>query len=194
MAKFQTFERQCGKNEPSGTLEIGYLTYISELNGAMPLTRKEVVEAALGTPEPGDSMIYDEAWDFTAAPSGEGYWRSFPILINTGSVNNVEEGEIGGKDMTNEALFHVPGNDPVTKEAIESMRAASGCCIFMLPDKQKRYQVVGSIDHPCYFELPEPGGTGGDRVGYPVRAYSMSGAINKEYDAATHGIEITPNA
>lgn len=193
MGKFNTFVRTCGKNEPSGTEEIAYMTYISELNGAMPLTKAQVAIAASNTPAAGDTKIYDEAWDFSAAATGEGYWRSMPILINTGSVGNLEEGEIGGKDMTNQGLFFIPGNDAVVKEAVECLRGASGCCIFMLPDKSGRNQVIGSISHPCYFELPEEGGTGGDRVGYPVRAYSMSGAINLEYDAETHGIDITPN-
>lgn len=192
MAKFATFARECGKNEAPGTLEIGYLTYVSEL-AAMPQTRFDVVTAALGSPVAGDTKILDEPWDFTGAPTGEGFFRSFPILISTGSVENVEEGEIGGKTMMNDANFFIPGNDPVVKEAVERMRGASGCAIIMVPDKNKRYQVVGSIDNPTFFDIAEPGGTGGARVGYAVRAYSDSGAINLEYDAATHGIDLTPN-
>lgn len=191
--KFQTFTRDCGKNEAAGTMEIGYLTYVDELD-AMPQTRYDIAEAATpGSALPGDTKILDEPWAFTGAAAGLGYWRSFPILINTGEVVNVEEGEIGGKTMSNDANYFIPGNDSVVKEAVERQRAGSGCCIIMVPDKQKRYQVVGSIDQPAYFDITEPGGTGGARVGYAVRAYSDAGSINPEYDADTHGIDITPN-
>ena len=192
MGKFATFTRSCGKNEASGTMEKGYLTYTAEL-AAMPDNRFDVVTAASGTPVAGDTKILDQPWDFTGAPTGEGFWRTFPILINTGEVVNVEEGEIGGKTMSNDANFFIPGNGPVEKEAVEALRSGSGCCIIMIPDKQKRYQVVGSIDQPAYFDITEPGGTGGARVGYQIRAYSDAGAINLEYDADTHGIDITPN-
>jgi hypothetical protein len=193
MAKFETFTRPCGKNEAPGTLETGYLTYVSEFD-AMPQTRYAIAEAATpGSALPGDTKILDEPWDFAAAPSGEGYFRTFPILINTGEVTNVEEGEIGGKTMMNEANFFIPGNDSIVKEAVERLRAGSGCCLIMVPDKSKRYQVVGSKDHPAYFDITEPGGTGGARVGYAIRAYSDSGAINLEYDADTHGIDLVAN-
>lgn len=195
MAKFVTLTRQCGKNEPPGTLEIGYLTYISEL-ADFPRTLAAIKLATTPTPlvpAVGDTKILGEAFDFTGAPSGTGYWRTFPILINTGQVMNVEEGEIGGKTMMNDASFFIPGNDAITKEAVECLRSGSGCCVIMIPDKNKRYQVVGNPDAPCYFDIAEPSGTGGERVGYAIRAYADTGAIYPEYDA-TLGIDITPNA
>lgn len=169
------------------------MTYIAELTG-YPMTRAQVANAA--TPNsalPGDTKILDEPFDFSAAPVGEGYWRSFPILINTGIVQNTEEGEIGGKTMMNEGLFFISGNGPVEKESVECLRGASGCGIFMFPDKAGRHQVVGTDESPAYFEITESGGTGGERVGYNVRVYADTGAINLEYDATTHGIDITPN-
>lgn len=169
------------------------MTYNAEY-AATPQTRYDIAEAASpGSAAQGDTKILDEPWDFSAAAAGEGFWRSFPILIGTGEVVNVEEGEIGGKSMTQEANFFIPGNGPVEKEAVERLRAASGCATCMIPDKQKRYQVVGDKENPCYFDITEPGGTGGARVGYQVRAYSDAGKINLEYDADTHGIDITPN-
>lgn len=193
MGKFQTFARECGKNESAGIKELGYMTYNSEL-AAYPLTRAQVVLAASGTPAAGDTKILDEPFDFTGAGSGLGYWRSFPLLINRGSVNNLEEGEIGGKTLMNEGIFFIPGNGSVEKEAVECLRGASGCCTFMFPDKAGRYQVVGNIESPAYFEIVEASGTGGEVVGYACRVFADTGSINLEYDATTHGIDITPEA
>lgn len=192
MGTFQTFVRNCGLNESSGIKEIGRMTYISELSG-FPATRYVVNTLASDPVAVGDKYILDEAWDFSAAAIGLGYWREFPILMNTGSVNNTEEGEVGGKDITNDALFFIPGNSAEVKESVACLRAASGCGIFMFTDKSNRDQVVGSIEFPAYFEIVEASGTGGEKVGYAVRAYSMSGDINMEYDSATHGIDVTPN-
>ena len=193
MGKFKTFDRNCGLNESAGIKEKGYMTYIKEL-ASYPMTRAQVVLAASGVPEPGDTKILDEPFDFTGAASGEGYFRSFPLLINRGSVGNLEEGEIGGKTLMNEAPFFIPGNDAVVKEAVECLRMASGCGIFMFPDKANRHQVIGTIESPAYFELTGVSGTGGDVVGYACRVFADTGAINLEYDADTHGIDITPEA
>lgn len=191
MGKLNTFARECGKNESAGIKEIGYMTYTSEL-ATYPMTRAQVVTAASGVPDAGDTKILDEPFDFTGAASGQGYWRSIPLLINRGSVNNLEEGEIGGKTLTNEGLFFIPGNGPVEKEAVECLRGASGCGIWMFPDKAGRYQVVGTIDSPAYFEITEASGTGGEVVGYACRVFADTGFINLEYDATAHGINITP--
>lgn len=193
MGKLTTFTRNCGQNDSAGIREIGYMTYISEL-AAYPQTRKQVVEAASGTPVAGDSKILDEPFDFTGAGTGLGYWRSIPLLINRGSVMNVEEGEIGGKTLMNEGNFYIPGNDAVVREAVECLRSASGCAIWMFPDKSGRYLVVGTLDSPAYFEITEASGTGGDTVGYACRVFADTGFVYLEYDADTHGIDTTPEA
>lgn len=191
MARVSTFTKPCGQNNAKGTKEIAYVSYTDEI-AAMPQNRFDVVTAALGTPVLGDKKIYDEPWDFSGAPSGQGYWRSFPILINTGQFRNVEEGEIGGKSMMNEFVGFVPGNNSEVRESIDCLRAGSGCMILMVPDKNGVYHVAGSIENPLYVDVNE-GGTGGDRVGYDLRFYADGGFTNMEYDADTHGIDIDAN-
>lgn len=191
MAKLTSFTKACGKNKPKGTKLKCYVTYTGELSG-MPQTREAVVLAASGSPIAGDTKIYDEPWDFSTAPTGEGFWRSFPILINTGQFRNFEEGEEGGKTMMNEIVGFIDDNGPAAREFVDCLRAGNGCIIGMIPDKQGNHHVCGDIENPCYVDVEE-GGTGGDRVGYSIRLYSDSGFTNMQYDADTHGIDITPN-
>lgn len=186
MARIGNLSKPCGVSLAKGTRETLYATYTDELSG-MPATA-----ADNGGTAAGDTKIYDEAWDFTGAPAGQGYWRSAPILINTGQVRNADEGEVGGKTMMNEILGFIPGNDAATREFIDCLRSAAGCGIFMLSDKNGLHHVVGSILNPAYVDITE-GGTGGDRVGYDVRIYADYGATNMQYDADTYAIEITPN-
>jgi len=187
MAKLTTFTKACGKNKPKGTKLKCYLTYTNELN-AMPQTRADIA----ATPVPGDTKIYDEPFDFSSAPTGQGYWRSFPILINTGQFKNTEDGEEGGKTMINEITGSIDDNSAEGREFIDCLRAGNGCLIAMIPDKSGVHHVCGDLENPCYVEIPE-GGTGGDKVGYDFRLYSDTGFTNMQYDAETHGIDITPN-
>jgi hypothetical protein len=192
MADLLTVSRPCGTVEPKGTKTTLYVTVKGELTG-WPQTREEVVLAASGTPAQGDSKILDEAFDFSAAATGKGFWRSAPFLQNTGAVTNRGQGDLGGRSMENEIVGFVPGNNSATKEFIDCLLAYDGCLIGMLLDKSGRCQVAGHPDEPLQVEIQE-GGTGGDRVGYSIRLYCDTGVTNMEYDADTHGIDTTPNA
>lgn len=191
MADLLTLTRVCGTVEPKGTKSILYVTVKGELTG-FPQTREEVVLAAAGTPAQGDSKILDEPFDFSGAPTDYGFWRSAPILLNTGAFTNRGQGDLGGRSMENEIIGFIPGNDSKTKEFIDCLMAYDGCLIGMIPDKAGRYQVGGNLEDPLQVEIQE-GGTGGDRVGYSIRLYCDTGVTNMEYDADTHGIDVTPN-
>lgn len=191
MATLVKLTKQCGTPEPKGTKQLVYVIPISEITG-FPQTREEVVLAASGTPVAGDSKILDEAWDLAAAAVGLGYWRSAPVLVNTGDVNNIQEGEIGGETVTNEINGFIPSNSSATKEFIDCIQSYSGCLIAMIEDKSGRFQVVGNRENPVYVQTPN-GGTGGDRVGFQFRLFSETGFTNMEYDGATHGVDVSPN-
>ena len=87
---------QCGVANPAGTEVDLYYTCSCELN-AWPKTRWEVVTAASGTPAEGDTMILDEPFSFSGAPSGSGYWRKATIIVDTGAITDAVEGEVGGQ-------------------------------------------------------------------------------------------------
>lgn len=168
-----------------------YLTLIPEL-AAWPQTRKAIKEAASQPVLQGDSKILDEPWDFSLAPTDEGYWRVIDILVNTGQLRNTIEGEIGGQGFKQRLDCFIQGNGPEQLEFADCLVINSGCLLPMIADKQSNHHVMGDLENPIYVETGE-GGTGGDRVGFAFTFFADTGFTNFIYDAATHGIDLTPN-
>lgn len=186
MATLKSLTRTCGNPLPTGTKGRLYLIPKAELTG-MPATK-----ADNGGTAAGDGKIYDEPWPMVAT-SGLGYWRIVDILIKTGQLREDGEGEIGFQRIGNRLDFFVVDNGPAQQEGLDTMIAFSGCLIAMVETKAGRYHVVGNIDDPCYVESVSGGATDA-RVGYAYVLYADTGVSSMIYDAATHGIDITPNA
>jgi hypothetical protein len=188
MAVLQSLTRTCGQSIPPGTKLRAYFTLKDELAG-WPETKEE----GGGTAQ-GDSKILDEPFDFTGAPVGKGFWRQLDILVDTGAVRDTLEGEIGGQGFVNRFDFFVLGAGAPQREFADLVTANAGCLIFMVQDKAGNHLVLGNLDNPVFVESAE-GGTGtqnGDRVGFQYTLYSNTGYTTMMYDAATHGIDVTP--
>jgi hypothetical protein len=189
MATLQSLTRTCGQSIPPGTKTKVYFTFVSELTG-FPATAEDN-----GGTDQGDSKMLDEAFDFSAAASGKGFWRELDILVDTGSVADTLEGEIGGQGFVNRLPFFVLGDGAAEREFADQVAANSGCTIWLVPTKGGRYIVVGNPDNPVFIEQIE-GGTGtqnGDRVGFAYTLYANTGYTSMLYDADTYAIDTTPN-
>lgn len=187
MCNLASLAATCGTSVPPGTKEKRYWTPISELTG-WPATR-----AAGGGTNQGDTFILDEAFDFSGAGVGFGFWRNVSaIVVDTGELTNNLEGPIGGQGYRQRDTFFIKGNGPEVLEWINELVACSGCAVWLVPTKDGNYHVLGDPDNPVYVEVVE-GGSGGERVGYQVTLYANTGKPTYIYDAATHGIDETAN-
>ena len=189
MADITSLTRTCGQSIPPGTKLRAYFTLKDELTG-WPDTAEDN-----GGTDQGDSKILDEAFDFSGAASGKGYWRQLDILVDTGAVRDTLEGEIGGQGYVNRFDFFVLGAGAPQREFADLVASNAGCLIFMVPDKAGNYLVLGNPDNPVFVESAE-GGTGaknGDRVGFQYTLYANTGYTTMLYDATTYGIDTTPN-
>jgi len=185
----------CGKPNLPGTKIKLRLTEICELANGMPATRSELVLAASGTPEVGDKKIYDEPFDFSAAASGEGYWREYDILVDTGSLNAMLEGEVGGQGFANKIPFFIVGLGPAQLEIADDFVAHSNCLIASIVSRDGIAYVIGRVDNPVTIESAELtlGLKNGDRKGGAWVLNASEGYSPMTYDADTHGFDITPN-
>lgn len=176
--------RTCGKAIPPGTKTKLYLIPVDEIV-SWPATA-----AAGGGTAQGDTKILDEAWDLVVVV-GKGFWRTVDILVDTGNLREIMEGEFGGQGIRQRLDFFVLGNGAAQQEWADDMLAFSGCLIAMIPTKAGDYHVLGDLDNPVFLEALE-GGSGGDRVGYAYTLYANTGFTTSIYDAATHGVDVTP--
>lgn len=184
MANLKNLTVDCGNQMPPGTIIDLYYTCSCELN-AFPGT--------LTTTNPGDSVTLDGPFDFTGAATGEGYWRKTQMLINTGGIKQVVEGEVGGQGLMASGRFFIVGTEAEQAEFAENMVKASGCLVLMMKQRESdMMRVIGSKDIPAVVESIEF--DGGEKIGdRNGAAYSIKAETGiRYYDDATHGINVTP--
>ena len=184
MCTLKNLTRVCGQQLPPGTKAKLYLIPKDELT-AWPAT-----VADGGGVAAGDTKRLDEAFAMVTT-AGKGFWRTLDILVDTGQLREVLEGEIGGQSIRQRVDFFVLGNGAEQNEYVDCMLANSGCLIVMIPTKAGNYHVMGDLENPVYVEAIE-GGSGGDRVGFQYTLYSNTGSTTYLYDADTLGIDPTP--
>lgn len=184
--------RQCGNPQPPGTRAKLYVTLKEEL-AEWPDT-VAAIKLALAQPEvpaKGDTKRIGEAFSFAGAASGEGYWRDYDILVDTGELVSAMEGEQGGQGFRQRLNFFLLGNGPVENEQADDFLGFSGCMIAMIGLKTGEYVVLGNLEDPVFTEAAD-GGSGGDRVGFAYTLYANTGLTPLFYDADEFGINMTP--
>lgn len=179
----------CFNKVAPGTEIDLYYTCICELNG-FPRT---ITENG-GWSAQGDDVRLSEAFDFSLAASGAGYWRLAKILVDTGGVKMGVEGELGGQSPFSELRFFIVGTDAAQVEFAENLVSTSGYISAMIRQRQVNdYNVIGRPELPAYVQSLEmdSGEKSGDRRGgayvlrYPGPLFF--------YDATLYGIDVTPN-
>lgn len=183
MCQLKDMVRTCGVNLVPGTKSQLLWIPKSEIV-AMPATA-----ADNGGTNPGDTKRYDEAWNLVTT-TGLGFWRRMDILIDTGQLREVGEGEIASLNRPQRVEFFLQGNSDVQQEYIDCLVANSGCMIGMIPTKVGNFHVLGDLENPVFLENYE-GGTA-DRVGYQVTMIANTGYTTMVFDADTYGINFTP--
>lgn len=188
MANLLSLTRACGTANPPGTKLKLYVIPKGELT-AWPQTKAE-----LGGTAQGDTKILDEPFAYVST-TALGYWREYDILVDTGDVRDILEGEPGGQGYRNFFDFSILGTEAEQLEVADCMAAYSGCIIAMIIDKNDNHRVLGNLEIPAFIESAEgaTGKTNGDRRGFNYVLYSNTGKTAPIYDAATHGFNLTPN-
>lgn len=191
MCNLVSLTKNCGTYVPAGLSTTLYLIPYDEIT-TWPSTRKEVVEAASGTPEYGDEKIFDEAFTLVST-SGLGYFRQIPILVNSSDLRDTLEGDIGGQKYVQRLDFQVQGSDSERLAFADCLLQSSGCLVPMIAGKDGLMHVLAKKDYPAHLEAAE-GGPGGDLNAFTYTIYNDMGLTHMLYDANEHGITITPNA
>lgn len=185
-ADLKSLTKLCGTSPIKGIKTRFYTTATAELNG-WPETAAE----GGGTAQ-GDTKILDEPFTFVTTV-GLGYWRSVDILVDTGEYMNEMEGDIGGQEFKQRFSFFILGDAPAQREFVDVLLKNSGCLINLIQGKNGDTLVQGNLENPVFVQSIT-GGRRGTRVGYEVTLFSAEGFTYMTYDAATHGIDITPAA
>lgn len=173
----------CGQPNPEGTETTIYAVPESEITD---------FPDALTTTNPGDSMILDGPIVLDAVTTDLGYFRTFPIIPDTGEVKDTMIGPRGGRSWQSTFDFEVAGAGAEQLEFAKCM--ATGCWVFIVKDKAGVHRVLGSKGNHAYLESAEVA-TGKDGSGRKT-VYQLiykSGCPAPVYDAETHGIDVTPN-
>lgn len=190
MCNLRSLTRQCGTRETPGIKAELYFAPISEFT-SWPQTRADLVVAP-ALPLPGDTKVLDEPFAWTAEV-GKGFWRKAPILVDTGNLQNVTEGEVGGLMQKQRVTGFIQNDTAEVQEFVDCMVANSGCIVMAVVAKGSNdYHIVGTLEDPCFLEVSE--GSRETRVGYNMTWMANPGETTPIYDAAEHGFKTTPNA
>jgi hypothetical protein len=169
----------CGDNTP-GTKQIGYVVPANEIT-VMPPYMTFATE--------GDFVKATADFDFTAAGSGKGYFRSFPMLINKNSYSLSAVGGIGSKGWKETFTFAIAGLNAQQLEFVTRQLNIPG--VFLCTDKAGVVHVIGRKDDPAYVETVE-GGTGDGPESERILTVTVSGYTSRPM-VYTGEIDTTPN-
>lgn len=178
----------CGTTYPPGMEVDVYYTCSCEL-ADWPQTLEEL--AAPGT-NPGDSVTLGEAFDFTGAGSGFGYWRKATALVDRGGASMGVEGEVGAQALFSGSRFFIKGTEAEKAEFAKNLVSASGCLIIMQKPRQSTdYIVCGTKAVPAVVETVDfnTGEKVGDANG---SAYAVRANTNLQYYPQALGVDVTP--
>lgn len=185
MATLLSLLRNCNNPLIPGMAGKAYIGLFPEMDG-WPQT---VAELAVGAPAAGDTKRYGEAITYLTG----GYHREIDVLVDTATLVNTLEGEIGGQMNRAVPGFFIPGDTDQVREFVDCLRSNSGCMNIVLKSKSGVAYSVGTPDYPCWVQAYE-GGPGGDRVGYQVDFYSAHPDTVRSMDLTTFPLGLTPAA
>ena len=100
-------------SNPAGTKGTGYMAPAEEFAAWPAFTTP-------GTAGDGNTVVLSGNFSFTGAGTGNGYFRSFPMLLEKGDVKYNAVGGTGSKSIEAIASFYIVGLDKVQLEWLKS--------------------------------------------------------------------------
>ena len=144
----RSLNKVCGKNHIKGLpiqLEYAGLEDIQ----LFPRTKLELEASNTAyTPAAGDSKRLAEEFLFVPGKN----WLSINILVNSGDIQDLVEGEVGGQGVMNKLLFTIEGSNPQHNEFVDCLLTNNGCMIFKVPTQDGQTIILGTRLNPAYAE------------------------------------------
>lgn len=164
MALLRNLAKQCGTLLPPG-IKVR-IQYAATEN----ITYYPQTKAQLGGTELGDARILAEEFQFA---EGED-WKQVDILIDSGVVKYLLEGEVGGQGWQSNFNFYIVGMEPASMEFADDIVTYSGCMIFRVCDKVGHDRIIGSLQIPVLIQSIEAstGERNGERNGSAYLVYA----------------------
>lgn len=172
--------RTCEQSNAAGVKQIGYTCPVEEFAGWPAYSS--------GTAA-GDTVRVTAPFDFTGAPSGKGFWRSFPNTIEKGSYKFTLEGPKASKTILEEYTFQIDGLDAAQLEFVNYLK--NGAYVFLAPDNAGTTHVIGRNDSPAFVETSE-GNTGSAPGDERMITVTVRG-ISDKFMVYEGAIDTTPN-
>lgn len=141
---------ECGIENIGGHEVDVFYTCADELNG-FPKTRDKLPSPPSGVA--GLNTILGEAFSFTGAPVGSGYWRHLRCIIDTDKLTSKGSQKDGTTNFNTDFEYKVKGVGP---GVVSHQRALLACCgtVYVVIPKSGDYAiVVGTRALPC--QLPD---------------------------------------
>lgn len=131
-----------------------------------------------------------EAYSFTGAPTGGGYWRKMRVITNSGEIET--KGSV--KDQTTKVeskfKFKLKGFGSIEKEFAEKVSACCGLVV-LVTDLSGVTHEFGRRSSPAVVSSFS-GGTGGDFRGINYEMDAM-GRVPRTIDLVAFPLDLTPN-
>lgn len=178
----KTLLRVCGNASLPGISAKFWLTDKNELN-AWPTVGSGSTY--------GIKKTLTTEWDFVATV-GLGYWREYDILIDSGILRMLLEGNVGSKYWRNEFDLYIQGLLKEQLQLADDLVADSGCLIGMIGLKDGTTLVLGDLNNPLFLTAGE-GGADNEQVGTKYTLGCNTGKSPMIYNAGL-AINVTPNA
>lgn len=105
--------------------------------------------AFLSTTGAGDTVKLTGNFSLVTT-SGFGYFRSFPCLLEKGSVKYNAVGGLGSKSVEALAVYAIAGMDAAQLEHFYQILNIPG--VWLFPDKNSSVHVIGKNDDPAYIQ------------------------------------------
>lgn len=183
MATLKNLVIACGTTNPPGVEVDFYYTCTCELDSWPALS---------GTGTDGQVRL-NAAFDFSSAPSGEGYWRKTTAVVDKSAFSMGVEGEVGGQALFSGGAFYIKGTESDKAEFALDMVNSSGCLSIAIKARNSTdWTIVGSKAVPAFVESLDfnSGQKVGDTNG---AAYAVRANTQLYYYADSLGIDTTPN-
>jgi hypothetical protein len=189
MCKLTNLTSNCGDNTPPGTRADLYLIPAEELT-AWPQT---VLEATPNSTLAGADVTLNTAFQLVAT-SGKGYFRKYPILVDSGVLNTNTVGEKGLLSFENDLSFFLVGTNP---ERLSFAQNVANCCLvacIATREDPDNFIVLGRNDDPVKVSEIKmtTGAKAGDKPGGAYMLKDSGGRVPQVYPR-TLGLDTTPN-
>lgn len=138
----------------------------------------------------GDHATLDGDVVFNATNPGEGYWREYEIIDESGNITDTLVGTKGAKSFDSLALFRLSCVNRDQKGFAKLI--ANGCFLVAMENKNGQWEMIGNPDNPAHVEsiVLSRGALAADANEGTYSIKANTGCTAMDYDGV---FDLTPN-